>query len=1045
MPARRLRDTALFQVLEERRAGELVGTLLRLESSVEDLLAYVTVAFPHYTRHTLPHSIEIVDQVGKVLLAHDGTWVPGTEMTSAEIYLLACAALLHDAGMVTPEPEQAKILRSAEWSDWVDRGRTAELDDIRSRLSDDTADDGERFVANVALRRMIADFVRRAHHERSASLVLGESPLPDLSLGDRRVTRVVAELCRSHGLPRQDLSDDVRFPCHTDLLGDPVDVRFVAILLRLGDLLDMSHDRGCPLTAWAVGGVDANSAAHWSQYDSISHQASSPTAIEVRAEASTEDEYRLLRDWCTWICDEIAGIHSLLARSARHATWRPPESTMETLRPTIRVEPAEDADFVPSEWRLDVDPALVVDRFAASVHQDPRRGTLIELLQNALDATRCAAVEASRAEDGTPETNPTRLPRELRQDFPISITLAERTDPETAETRQELIVEDRGIGMSPSDVTEYLLQVGRSFYATRSFRERYGFSPVSQFGVGFLTVFRLGTSVTVETRNETVGEAVHFTVTHPSSYVVRRPSSQQAPGTRVTIRLAEPIPQGFVSTHLLRSATFVEFPLVIDDLGQRITMFDEERSREIPTFVEAELKPDAATIVGVRVDEDEASGWVTIPTYRQRGVVKLGRPLGLSRHEEEDGHTPLASAIQRADRHPREDILEPRTVVALSGITNTSLGRETGGGFPVGVRLDIRPQHRIEELTLDRRVGGARALIEGPEVRAFDRLLADLLERWPALRDGRRWLGARQQLFNTFPGAEGLRHLPVVPVRVGRRRRVLSLVDLAGGPIGVAWHNRLAIGDAWQVARDHVDGLPPGDGDDHQWEEHETNEMFLARMLTGAERGGSAPEIGHPDAPAPVPTISLADVLQMPIEVWRALQEGRHVQAAERSGEWWTFLADVGPTHRPPRRRTHVPPRSYTLGEAVHLVAIVAPRIPEPRMADILPDRRNLSSGDDVNPIGLNLANPLGAWLSTALVERPDHDQTTRLIVQHLHRLLHNAMFVDREDPDDGLNLVSFTRALDELRSGSVVIDGIPPPPGGRLSRTEEDGLVFRG
>ena len=85
-------------------------------------LTYIPESFPQYTRHTVEHSEEIIEQASKILFRDSDPSQPTLPLTATEGYILAVAALLHDAGMVVSDSEKEELLRSNAWSDWVANG-----------------------------------------------------------------------------------------------------------------------------------------------------------------------------------------------------------------------------------------------------------------------------------------------------------------------------------------------------------------------------------------------------------------------------------------------------------------------------------------------------------------------------------------------------------------------------------------------------------------------------------------------------------------------------------------------------------------------------------------------------------------------------------------------------------------------------------------------------------------------------------------------------------------------------------------------------------
>ncbi|MHB0878611.1 MAG: HD domain-containing protein, partial [Anaerolineae bacterium] len=169
-----LGNTALTAFLREE-SPEYYGKVLELRAAVEGWLAYIPVTFPHYTRHTVDHSDEIVRQVSKLLFRDDGPRQPVVPLSAVEAYVLAAAAYLHDAGMVVSDREKAEMLGSSDWRDWTsaDGGgaqRWQTIEELRHGKAPEDAGMRE-FLAGVQTRFLVAEFVRRRHHERAASVL----------------------------------------------------------------------------------------------------------------------------------------------------------------------------------------------------------------------------------------------------------------------------------------------------------------------------------------------------------------------------------------------------------------------------------------------------------------------------------------------------------------------------------------------------------------------------------------------------------------------------------------------------------------------------------------------------------------------------------------------------------------------------------------------------------------------------------------------------------------------------------------------------------
>ena len=482
-----LRDTALVRHLRVR-SDEYFGKFLELSDEMRRLLEYVPATFPHYTSHTATHSDEIITQLSQLLFNEGDPARPVVEFSGVELYILLASAYLHDSGMVVSDDEKARLLVSDEWRAFISDGGPGQEQFVQVeafRQGSVPPDASLRnFLADRQLRILIADYFRRGHADRSRTLIVSMSDaLPRLDFGDRSLQVAVGKVCSGHGLDRRVLEDAVAYPDLTTIRGEPANIRFLALLLRIGDLLDMSAERACPLVMGAATPLPTDSIAHWTKYSGITSRTTDPREIGVTAECRTQDEHRFMRDWCDWIVDEVTFAAVIAPRFRRHSAWTPPRASIDSAVPTIRIGPAATATYIPGPWRMELDHQTIFDRLVRDVYPHPL-AFVRELLQNGLDATRCRMYDD--LPDGAPSPpNPAHIEPEVRDRYPLRVQAREVSVVNEVsgaiESRYELSVEDSGIGMDEETIQRYLLQVGRSYYVSADFRNKYGFMPTSRF------------------------------------------------------------------------------------------------------------------------------------------------------------------------------------------------------------------------------------------------------------------------------------------------------------------------------------------------------------------------------------------------------------------------------------------------------------------------------------------------------------------------------------------------------------------------------------
>lgn len=675
--------------------SQLHARLHDLRESVNEWLGYIPTTFPHYTRHSIAHSDEIIKQLSGLMFVDSDPDRPVSAFSNMELYVLAASAYLHDAGMVVSDAEKAELLVSTDWAEWTLEGpasaRWQAIQEIRRQADEDSESAPQlHFAADLQTRFLIAEYVRRNHHLRAAEL-LEDQPtlLSRADLDDPSLRRTIADVCLGHGLSRADLAMDERYPTRRDIQGSPVDVRFMAILLRLGDLLDLSHDRGCPLLLNAASPLPPGSIAHWKQYQRIVHRVTSPDRLELRAECDTQEEHRLLRDWCQWIEDEARDAQFLMRQSDRHKAWNPPLARLGDPDRTFTIKPSALAKYVPVDWRIESDPATVLSRFASDIYSS-NLSFVRELIQNALDASRCR-VFAELGPKSQSDGWWTSAALEVCQKFPIEVKLERRVknDGDIEEVNQVISVSDRGIGMDAERIQQYLLHAGRSFYDSPSFRKQYGFVAASRFGVGFLSVFGVSDHVEVLTRamDSESGDGIRLELRGPRNYVLVESADQDESGTTVSVELREQIDPDQLLQALTSWCTRCEFPV-------RVSVEDESTTirQETPDKFEVNVSVDAGGVSSFEV----LSFPVSSPVARgEIYVVQQTSSDGRSRWDINsyelqqwvEKHAPMLPVVPEA----------PSPMLALHGIETAS-----HWGHGMSVRIDVRASQAQRRLNLAR-------------------------------------------------------------------------------------------------------------------------------------------------------------------------------------------------------------------------------------------------------------------------------------------------------------------------------------------------------
>jgi hypothetical protein len=256
-----------------------------------------------------------------------------------------------------------------------------------------------------------------------------------------------------------------------------------------------------------------------------------------------------------------------------------------------------------------------------------------ELIQNALDATRCQMYvdfEAQNPGAALPE-RPTQFSAEFRDRYPVVLSLTEeevKLSPDAPpEKRRVFTIEDRGTGMNEQIITRYFLQVGRSYYQSSEFRERFKFAPTSRFGVGFLSVFAVSRNITVDTaqRDDGTGKVkgLRLNLREPRNYLLTEPwlpfadrSGGPQNGTRIRLVLDAWDEDVSLAELVSHWCVAVEVPVSVSEAGQK-TVIRAERKVDKTVLATSKMDPNGFFILrAFDLNTGGVEGQVAVIAYR---------------------------------------------------------------------------------------------------------------------------------------------------------------------------------------------------------------------------------------------------------------------------------------------------------------------------------------------------------------------------------------------------------------------------------------------
>lgn len=545
------------------------GALQRVYNHVAPLLGTRPLGAEEYTDHDINHSTRVVQRIGRILPKK------GAELNQPELYILLLSVLLHDAGMWTTR-EEANALRSdPEFQKYCRRHWEGKLDEVEREL----ASGGRAWLGVLGLQVLAASYNRARHADRLGTFVLrnvstndatgdcshaangvvspASQPLRTL-IGDDFVDAVVA-VSVAHAWDREDVvTHDSLRPREFGDNSDLVDLRFLAFLLRLGDLLDLGEGRISALLWDYLRPLNTVAESHWRKESKLKVERCEPGLIEISGcfdidsgGVNEREAYRLAIEWLRWLEEEIRTAHHYVRIMEPEISQRLQLGTLRFDRSRVQVKGLA----VEGRVSFELDRERVLRLLGDEIYSD---GCIFvrELIQNAVDATRSQMIRDHRQQIEThdplyPPDRPWHWSPEATERYTIEVV----TGRERISDKEYITfsVADPGVGMTLKQIRCYFLQVGISYYKTDEFKEEFAFPPISHFGIGFLSCLMVADRIEVITRPHNEPAGFRLSIQSPSDHFLVEKlevNADASPGTRVTLWIdpTKPRANGWDST-----------------------------------------------------------------------------------------------------------------------------------------------------------------------------------------------------------------------------------------------------------------------------------------------------------------------------------------------------------------------------------------------------------------------------------------------------------------------------------------------------------------
>ena len=476
-----LPDCELIKVLAEKIKQRndidfnFFGELDNFRKRVSKEMRQVNELFPEYTPHDEQYHLKGLFHVADTILGKERL----EAMNSAELFLLAIALFGHDWGMSVSDQEKRYILTNE-----LPKGKNIEdfwiLPDEHARLAQFAHK--QRLAINIKdhLEKIAIEtwreYVRETHAYRSRERVY-----QFFSTIDGGIAEAASRVCEGHGVDFENLQDYNLYPADFSVLRETVNLRAIAVYLRLIDLLDLAEDR-TPYLIWKfVAPRDPRSNMEWAKHHALRPVTCAPyqNGRIIRVDGSTDDPevYAALEDLRFWCEQQLRGCNDVLARmndvrhklDIYHIDWR-----------------VAARGFKPLSIQFEFNRERMFEILSDEIYNGDPYIFLRELLQNSIDAIRMRR-EVLHSK-GIESKNYGAIYVDVKHGNNGDAVITWRDD---------------GIGMDEYIIRNYLSVVGKSYYRCSDF-ELLGLKidPISKFGIGILSCFVAAERIEIETFKE---------------------------------------------------------------------------------------------------------------------------------------------------------------------------------------------------------------------------------------------------------------------------------------------------------------------------------------------------------------------------------------------------------------------------------------------------------------------------------------------------------------------------------------------------------------
>ncbi|GIA47978.1 Chaperone protein HtpG [Vibrio cholerae] len=493
------------------------------EQLIPKALQNIGTLYSDYSLHDESHSKQILVNIERIL-GEDRIKL----LTATDTWLLLEAAYWHDIGMVVTRDQFDHACNSSDFWEFLEQIKenpNHPLHELCQGFNFETKQwsiqSSLPFTLVQNFKGLFSEWFRKQHTQLSSEIV--KSPWekanltsPRTELIPNRLFLLLGKICESHGGTFENLISDSLPYKEVGIGTEDCHPRYIASLLRLGDLLDIDDNRFCPVMMKVSGDSRSDlSKIHEYKHRAIRHFRLDSELIEIECECSNKDlelgidSYLEATNWFKWLEEE-------LKNQMTHWTKIAPNRELGLL-PTlgrVNVKFTDKDYFIPEESR----PEFGIDiKKAMNILQDLYTDQFVcirELLQNSVDSTYIK-IFIDNDEKWNDSLSIEQL-KSLLDAYRIKISIKDISEGDSLKLKLSIV--DKGVGISLNDFS-HMMKIGGS--KNNKIKNKIVnnmpkiLQPSGTFGIGFQSVFLLSNKVVFLTKSSVSDEKLQVDMYNP--------------------------------------------------------------------------------------------------------------------------------------------------------------------------------------------------------------------------------------------------------------------------------------------------------------------------------------------------------------------------------------------------------------------------------------------------------------------------------------------------------------------------------------------------